>query len=339
MRCLLHVGVEKTGTTSIQQFLSDHRTVLRTSGCLVPVLTGMGGHSVLCVACSEHFKNDDLCRYARIPSEDHWVGFRHRLLAILKREIRESGNCHSLLISSEHIQSRLRSVEELENVKSLLMEAGATSIQVLVYLRDPAEIAASLYSTSVKYGNKAANAPPPHHAYYRNVCHHQETLEKFSAVFGWDSVRPRLFVPKEFGLGSVVDDFCEAADVDKTLCAGFVERRNPALSRTGIELMRQLNDEVPVFVEGRPNPERLKLLRYLEAQFSYPPYRLPKNLRERYDAEYAVSNEWVRARYFPERAELFSRGELHEAEPADEPPSGEWESMCEMIRVRLREAE
>jgi hypothetical protein len=304
----------------------------------VPVLTGMGGHSVLCVACSKIFKDDDLCRYARISGAEDWAEFSARLLAILKREIQESGDCDSFVISSEHIQSRLRSVEELENLRSFLKEAGATSVQVLVYVRDPAEIAGSLYSTSVKYGSKAADAPPPQNAYYRNVCHHQETLERFSAVFGVDSVLPRLFVPKEFGLCPVVDDFCEVAGFDKALCGGFVERRNPALSRTGIELVRRLNEEVPVFVEGRPNPARQKLLRYLEAQFSHPPYRLSKDLQERYDAEYAVSNEWVRSRYFPERAELFPRGGQNEAGQVDDLPGGEWESMCEMIREHLREA-
>lgn len=338
MRCLLHIGVEKTGTTSIQQFLSDRRSDLLPTGCLVPVLTGKGGHSALCVTCSEHFKDDDLCRYAQVASEEGWARYRDELLAVLKREIGDSGDVRSLVFSSEHIQSRLRSVGELEKLKSFLTEAGATSIQVLVYLRDPAGIAASLYSTSVKYGGKALDAPPPTNAYYRNVCHHQETMERFGAVFGVDAVVPRLFVPEEFVGGSVVDDFCEVAGVDRALCGGFVERRNPALSRTGIGVLRRLNEEVPVFVEGSPNPLRQDLLRLMETHFSQPPYRLSHEMRVSYDAAFAASNEWVRERYFPERAELFPGGGQKEAGQVDDLPGEEWDRLCGWVRERLRGA-
>jgi hypothetical protein len=331
MRCILHIGVEKTGTTSIQQFLAGNRKALLQSGCLTPVLTGNGGHSALCVACSGSYRDDDLCRYAWVSSEDAWQGFRGELLAVLKREIRDSGDLDALVFSSEHIQSRLRGVEELENLKSFLGEAGATSIGVLVYLRDPAEIAGSLYSTSVKYGSKALDAPPPQNGYYRNVCHHQETLERFCAVFGEDAVVPRLFVPEEFAGGSVVDDFCESAGLDRTLCAGLVERSNPALSRTGIELLRRLNDDVPVFVEGRANPARRKILRFLEENFSQPPYRLSEEMRERYAREFAASNEWVRKRYFPEREELFPRRQ-EEAGQVEGLPGMDWEIIDSLLK-------
>ena len=42
--CWLHIGVEKTGTTSIQSFLAANRTALRAEGRLYPIVPGAVGH-------------------------------------------------------------------------------------------------------------------------------------------------------------------------------------------------------------------------------------------------------------------------------------------------------
>ena len=42
--CILHIGTEKTGTTSIQKFLATNRTLLKANGVLYPLSPGKVNH-------------------------------------------------------------------------------------------------------------------------------------------------------------------------------------------------------------------------------------------------------------------------------------------------------
>jgi len=42
----LHIGIAKTGTTSIQQMLTDNREILRQQGYFYPALSGLASHYV-----------------------------------------------------------------------------------------------------------------------------------------------------------------------------------------------------------------------------------------------------------------------------------------------------
>lgn len=308
MNCILHIGLEKTGTTSIQWFLSDHRDQLIGDGFLHPRLTGHGGHAPLCVASYDHFRDDDLCRYAHVSNENDWREYPDSLRETLCAEMEEGARigANTLIISSEHIQSRLRSTTELNRLRSILHEVGVKSIDVLVYLRDPVEIAASLYSTAVKFGSKSLAPPSPDHEYYRNVCDHRATILRFCEVFGTSSVRPRLFEKPSFPKGSILLDFCEMAGIPHWKYTISMDAANRSLSEIGIAILARLNEVVPVFLHGHYNPDRQKLIAHLESRFSSPPYRPSMETVSAYRNAFSESNEWVRARYFTDRKVLFA---------------------------------
>ena len=44
-RCVIHIGTEKTGTSSIQKFLADSRESLRADGVVYPKCAGLRGGS------------------------------------------------------------------------------------------------------------------------------------------------------------------------------------------------------------------------------------------------------------------------------------------------------
>ena len=56
----LHIGTEKTGTASIQHFLSRHYDELREKGILYPKSLGRKSNMKLSAALQNYIKRDDL---------------------------------------------------------------------------------------------------------------------------------------------------------------------------------------------------------------------------------------------------------------------------------------
>ncbi len=91
MTVFLHIGMQKTGTTSIQSFFATNRTLLRKNGFNCPKFTGRVNHTKLAAyAHSEGFRKVD--QRAGVNSPETRERFRERLQ-------RTDGH---ILFSSEH---------------------------------------------------------------------------------------------------------------------------------------------------------------------------------------------------------------------------------------------
>ena len=77
----------------------------------------------------------------------------------------------------------------------------------------------------------------------------------------------------------------------------------------------------------------------MEQHFNQPPYHLDQVKRLAYDAEFSASNEWVRSRYFPQRAELFPRGASMPDVQPHELPTEEWDRISGLIGSLFKGAE
>ena len=105
----LHIGSEKTGTKSIQQFLSDrHRILWRRHRVHYPVRSALyfgGAHSPFTSAFLPPAEVDFLPPGAAIGPER----IKSELQSISASLKRASGAPHAILLSSEHLSSRLDS--------------------------------------------------------------------------------------------------------------------------------------------------------------------------------------------------------------------------------------
>jgi hypothetical protein len=309
MKCILHIGTEKTGTKTIQTFLHQNRSALSRSGYLYTTAAGAPNNLKLPLAAYDPGRRDNLTRLQGLDTEKKLRAFRADTRAALRRELSRSPGASTVLFSAEHIHSRLTSRDELLRLRTLLEGLGLNDVRILVYLRRPADLAASLYSTAVQSGETACGPPPPDDPYYRNICHHRGTVERFGAVFGMDRVTPRLFEEAAFAGGTLIADFLSAVGLPQ---AGRLREAPPAqnerLSALGIELLRRVNRRVPLLVHDRPNRLRANLARYFSGALAGgAPYVISADLFLRYEAEFEDSNEWIRARYFPDRDRLFPR--------------------------------
>ena len=308
MKCIVHIGTEKTGTKTIQEFLHINRSILMRNGYAFAQSAGLRNDERLALAAYNPDRMDFLRKQKGLASDQRLEQHRHELFAELQAELHEIGPGHTVLFSSELIQSRLRTAEELQRLKAMLNALGFADIQVLVYLRKPVDIATSLYSTAVTNGITEA-PPPPDDEYFGNICDHRQTLLRFRAVFGDRCVKPRIHEPGAFVGGTLLSDFMDSiglADAGAEL--QYPTPQNPSLPRLAIELLRRINRDVPMLDQNdRPNRVRIGLVKMVRNAFdSGPRYVLSPELRLAYANAFADGNEWVRKEYFPDREYLFT---------------------------------
>jgi hypothetical protein len=308
MKCFLHIGTEKTATSTLQNFFDLNRDELYKFGVIYTEAVGKANNRALPVTAYDLARRDDFTKSKGIYTNKDLSDFQKNMITKLSKELQEKSRKNveaKVIFSSEHIQSRLTNLDEIQRLKEILNGLGLYDISVIIYLRNPAEIANSLLSTVVKSGGLSASPPPPTDKYFANICNHQNTIEKFSSVFGESSLLPRIFHKNEFNNGSILDDFIDATGMPAEASYVIPENRNLSLSITGIEILRRLNKLVPVFIDDKLNPLRANIVSYFEKHFSHPKYIMPSSLFEKYNIYFHDSNEWVRKKYFPDKKTLF----------------------------------
>ena len=300
----LHIGTEKTGTTSIQKFLYLNRSTLLSAGILVPQSLGKYNHRVLSAISNDDDVFDDFYRSKQLTTPYQRSMAKQRWLGEFINEI-ENSDAEKCIISSEHLQSRLRHPKEIQRLYKLL-HPKFSSIHIILYIRRPILTAISLYSTSIKCGSLASKIPSPDNPYYRHVVDHANTIKMWEHSFPNSDFSVRIFEKESLASGNVIDDFimqCKLPDL-------FYDRPgvvNKSLSYLGLELLRRVNKSIPRYLQdGAVCPARSGLVEFFEENFTAGQSLVPsKELIDSYDYELAVSDEWVRNQFFPERDSLF----------------------------------
>ena len=242
-QAILHIGTEKTGTTSIQSFLFAHRDLLARRGCLFPSTAG-------------YVSNQRLVTYAkRVPDPDLVEPGLELEDARTLADWKEGfvvAHCNEVLpwlcaradarlvYSSEHMQSRVQDTEEIRRIARLVRPM-VDEVRVIVYLRRQDRLALSAYSTTVRGGNARPFAfEDVNHAgpYYDQ----RALLERWASVFGERAITVRVFERARLVGGDVVDDFVDAAGIGHA--TGELARppsTNEALSWTAQSILRAFN--------------------------------------------------------------------------------------------------
>lgn len=304
MHCYLHIGTEKTGTTLIQEFLLLNAEKLESRGLGYLKSAGYPDNKWIVVSAYDLQHRDRWTANKKVNTDEEMASLQRSLAAEMQAEL-NSKEVSALIISSEHIQARLTTYSEVMRLKTILESLGVNSFSVLLYIREPAQAAASLYSTSIKTGSKKDCPHLPQAPNYNRICNHKATIELFSSVFGEESLKIRLFEPSFLLNRSVLDDFLALLGLANSEDFLQPKNANKGLSKLGLELLRRINERIPNLDERPRLALRRKILAYLDKYFSDEKYRMPTELQQLYEQEFKDSNEWVRQRFFPERPVLF----------------------------------
>ena len=193
MKCILHIGTEKTGTTSIQNFLLRNDSALSAHGIATSRALGLGNNRAL--PTYFHSAVDDFARWHRLRTRAEVQAYFRPALDGFRREVEEAGRtCSTVLISSEHCHSRLSTREEIAALRAFL-EPLFSEIEVHVYFREQSQLVQSNYSTWIEGGGGAASLTEfsreavPGNPYYDYLA----LSQMWTAEFGASNYYPKVF--------------------------------------------------------------------------------------------------------------------------------------------------
>ncbi len=286
MKILLHIGGEKTGTTALQNHLAANREYLLDKRVLYPRTLGERNHVKAYVFAAEAAV-DELTGQLDVIDDASRARFRNEIARDLKREV-EAAQPDLLIVSNEHLSSRLRAKNEIARLIELLRSTGDVGeIEVLYYARSQVELLPSLYSTFVKAGGTDPFKYPLDNPDLEWKLNHLGI-----ARLWLDALDGARWSARSYGLaGSTGDDI--VGDMER--CAGsslgvrLEGRANASLSSEALEFLRVINAYLPRTVGHKFNPERGNIQQLLE-KVPGPLLALPLSLSAKILADYRESN-------------------------------------------------
>jgi hypothetical protein len=263
MTFFIHIGAEKTGSTSIQHFLNLNRIKLQQEGIFFPVAPGVENHTKLMFyARNENtFEEENLTFRLFIPHSTE--AFRQELKASLIEEIGHySPKPQKVIFSNEHCSSRLYHSEELERLRDLF-GLFSKDIRIIIYLRRQDDFLLSTYSTNIKSGKNFPFFVPELNEETLHRYDYLRMLDLWASVFGNENLIVKVFDRSTMVNGDVVQDFLSLTGIDINDDYTIPEEKNRSLDFYTMEFLRKFNNYVPMFVRKKLNPDRGNIVNIL----------------------------------------------------------------------------
>lgn len=299
-RAVLHIGVEKTGSSTLQYFLASNRSKLQQNGFMYPKFCGEFCHKKLAVHAENDERIDDLRAEEGLSSAEDVKRFRLNLKAEATTELAGS-QFETAIFSSEHCSSRVIEHSEIVRLKEFMLSL-FDECKIVVYLRRQDRLQVSHYSTHLKGGGAGYDVLRPV-GRVPVFLDYEKLLDAWAGVFGRENVMPRIYSRSELSRGSVVDDFVDLLGLGNGYTQ--VEDVNESLLPVAQEVLRQLNQEFPRNNSQLMHPTRRNiyelLVRHFTGQGRLPARAEAMSLCDQYTA----SNASVLKQWFPERKQLF----------------------------------
>ena len=149
-RIHVHIGLEKTGTTYLQNALGENSMKLSKAGWYYPKMLGSWNHHALPVLVLGSENLQDI---------HHIYGGENIDFEQLKQQIRycleeRPRNNQQIILCSEHLSSRLRDESQLQELRDFLNEIGE-DVTISLFIRRQDKMMEATYSTAIKTGAKA----------------------------------------------------------------------------------------------------------------------------------------------------------------------------------------
>lgn len=255
---IIHVGMHKTGSTSIQETLKGYFSHgikyanLGSSNHSVPITTIFSDNVY-------NYGNHVINGRGRKEIDD----LREKSRLMLLNEL-NNPDVDKLIISGEEIS--YLSEKSVLNMRGFL-EKYAKKIKIISYIRDPIEFSNSALQQVIKGGYKGDKIPQP---IYR------DRFEKYIRVFGRENVEFRLFDKNKFLNKSVVLDFCSWVDIPLNLISE--KTMNESIPAEVVRLIYLFNREGVLSI-GRPElmKSRNEMIGILSKHF-FEKFKLPDHV-------------------------------------------------------------
>ena len=311
-RIILHIGFEKTGSKSIQDFCSKNMQLLNDNGLfflndIYHKLVFATTHWPLAAAFAD--SSAFVPATKRIAPDE---------AANLIREVAESTPLQTLVFSAEPLSSVLLSENNISALKHALSDF---DVKIVAYIRRQDKFFISHVSTYVKGGFSF----PLHDRITmkdtiisydnQNRYNYQLILKRWENIFGLENILVRPFEPQSLLASDVVADFLNILGIKGAESASSRTRINESLSEEALLFLNLVNERA-----GKEFCHQYlsQLLPYLQKM----PLRRKEKTRLISNQQcneiielYAKSNQAVAERYFVNRDKLFLEDLPDNSEP------------------------
>jgi hypothetical protein len=281
-KLILHIGIHKTGSTSLQHFLFDNRSSLTAAGFYYPVEGAYYWHGQRSQSLLSHSILNKRPAYLAHVDFD-----MSQCISDIKRDVAASPS-PQVIISSEHF-SEASSTKQFASILEVFSDLFKT-INIVVYLRRQDLWLESNWSQLVKDGyinmtfEEFARKEEPNNYY--------ELVRSLADVFGKSNVIVRPFEREQFYRNDLIRDFMHVLGMDIDTSVERLTQLNTSPPVELIELLRHLNKTLTK-IEGRL-PYQVSANWQANGQFANFLRRLPI----RYDnTKYALFTAEARKRF------------------------------------------
>ena len=194
---VIHIGLAKSGSTTIQNFLSANEAALREASIDYPKIGRqklVDHHNFASELRGAENFSPELGTLSELA--DHWRATPHDIM----------------IISSEIFElSKPRAIEKLRRTLTIEKQ----SFRIVLVVRDPIQLLPSSYAQKVRYGRKTHDFD----AFFDERMEtarvdYFDTAKRWADVFGWENLRIRLLDSNFLVNGDLIDDFLTTAGVN-----------------------------------------------------------------------------------------------------------------------------
>jgi hypothetical protein len=293
MDLYLHIGPDKTGTTTIQKFLEVNREALAAQGYLVPKSPGLQRHFKLYL-----YGFDD----AKMIKEPAWRNrsetpevFRKAFRTDLAAEVKQSDARVAVLSDEGLFRLGPKEVARIQKLLSGLFDR----IFVLLYLRRQDDHVLSRYQQIIKTGSTTMTLTEymrGRHPYY----YYAQILKRWADRFGKENVLPRLFDRTTFVGGDLLSDYVHAVGLPGPDGFAPVGSQNVGLDAASTEFLRLYKKAYhqKTGQELHPLRQDTRLIQFLEARSGGTKLQMSDQRREKFMSRWQKTNASVARDYF-----------------------------------------
>jgi hypothetical protein len=237
-KIVLHIGAEKTGTTSLQAALAMNADRLLDESNLLyprePPLAGGNAHFGIAAA----FLDADRTNFIgpagrRTPAE-----LRQALAAAIVRR-----RPRLVVLSAEHFSSRL----ERPQIEALARFLEPHAVEIIYYARRQDEMTAGAFGTGLLAGRRAwfdSEAIRPNRRFFD----HCRILDEWAGVFGSARLKVRNY--GDVADSGLVEDFLAQAGLSSLPALAAVPRLNATITIREAQFLHALNRHLPTWEEA-----------------------------------------------------------------------------------------
>ncbi|NBD16167.1 MAG: hypothetical protein GVY04_08460 [Cyanobacteria bacterium] len=261
MKLILHIGTEKTGTTTFQNWLSKNRELLKRQKIWYSKSLGEPDNRSISICARDADKPDDGFWQNNLTDAEKHREFYIKVKQAFDQEVKEAFDkkCKYFIISDEHLHSRIVSDQMVDRVQTFIGNY-FESIEVVAHLRPQVDVMVSLASTASRVGHKV------NYDFFKKIKNTSPYLNYEDFIARWE----RAFHPENILIlpfkkkPSITDFIIEKLKIN---LVGFtqIEIVNEAVDIRTMALVnalntnKELNTNHNIFINELPKNEKLAI--------------------------------------------------------------------------------